>query len=415
MNEYIVDVAILAALILCSAYFSATETAFTSFNKAKLKNLAAKGSRRAELALRLSEDYDRLLSTILIGNNIVNISAAAFATVLFTRLWGNLGPTIATVVITLVVLIFGEITPKSIAKDIPEKFVLFSAPLIHALCVALQPVNYLFRCWKKLLDKFFKIEGIQSNTEEEILLMVEEARQEGGINEQAGELIRSAVEFKDRNALDICTPRTALVAVEESAAPAEIKHIFREQAFSRLPVYRKSIDDIVGVINQKDFYTQVLEGGKTIADITTPAIYASGTTRISALMRLMQQKHAHIAIIIDGYGGTLGLVTLEDILEELIGEIWDEHDQVVHEIEELSPTEYRVIGSANLERVWEKLQVSDDCEATSMNGWILHLFEKIPRVGDTMNFQNLTFEILEATDRKVLAVKIIVHSPQEGE
>ncbi len=407
MNEYLTDSVILATLILCSAYFSATETAFTSFNKIKLKNLASKGSRRAALALRLADDYDRLLSTILIGNNIVNIGAASFATVIFTRLYGHMGATIATVSVTIVVLIFGEITPKCLAKDMPEKFSMFSAPIINLLLLLLKPVNYLFGLWKKTLNRLIKVEDGHSITEEEILTLVEEAEEDGGIDPQAGELIRSAIEFDDQDVIDICTPRIRLVAVDEKAQPAEVKKLFNEHGYSRLPVYRQGIDDIVGVINQKDFYNLVLDGGKTLGEVMTPILYVNPGMKVSALMRMLQQKRTHIALIIDEYGGTLGVVTLEDIIEELIGEIWDEHDRVVHEFEPLSSREFRVLGSAGLDGFFDQFHLrGEEVDSSSVNGWLIGRFERIPRVGDKLEFQGLTIEVLDATERRIVAVKV---------
>ncbi len=407
----------LVVLILLSAYFSATETAFSAFNGIRMKNLAAKGNKRAATVISLSDRYDRLLSTILVGNNIVNISAASLATVLFVRHFGAVGAAISTVVITVVVLIFGEITHKSIAKDMPEKFAMFAAPLIHFLCVLLLPVTWLFALWKKLLRRIFKIRGDENGiTEEEILTMVREAEEEGGIDEEAGELIRSAIEFDDLDAIDVCTPRIDIEAVEEGTPAAEIMALFNSSGYSRLPVYRQSIDNINGVINQKDFYNRVVNGKEPLAGIISPILCIPPGTKISKLMRMLQQKHSHMAFIVDEYGGIMGLVTLEDIIEELIGEIWDEHDQIVHEIEEISPGVYKVLGGAHPDKFFETFDMNDEeIEANSVNGWLMERFEHIPAAGETLDYKNLHIEVIEATDRRVEELKVTRRSSGDAE
>ena len=401
-------------LIMFSAFFSATETAFSTYNKIKMKNEASSGNKRAQAVLELSEDYDRLLSTILIGNNIVNIASTTLATILFTAIFGGAkGPTLSTVIMTVLVLIFGEISPKSIAKDMPESFALAVAPFLKIVFVILKPVNYLFTLWKKLLTKIIKIKNPDIITEEEVLTIVEEATHDGTFNEHESDLIRNAIEFDDLAVSEICTPRTRIVAVKETASVDEITEVFNNCGFSRLPVYKKSIDNIIGFINQKDYYRYVVEGGKTIHDVIKPMPLVPPTTNISKLMRNMQQKHSQIALIIDEYGGTFGIITLEDILEELVGEIWDEHDNEIPEIVRNTDSEYIVLGSANLNDVFEYFGKECESDFVSLNGWLSERLERIPCINDTVIYDNLVFTVLKANMRRAIEVKIVKLPPDE--
>ena len=401
-------------LIIFSAFFSATETAFSTYNKIKMKNEASSGNKRAQTVLYLSEDYDRLLSTILIGNNIVNIASTTLSTILFTQLFGGAkGPTLSTVVMTVLVLIFGEISPKSIAKDMPESFAMAVAPSLKIIYIILKPLNSLFTLWKKLLTKIIKIKNPDIITEEEVLTIVEEATHDGTFNEHESDLIRNAIEFDDLEVSEICTPRTGIVAVKDTAEVDEVTSVFNECGFSRLPVYKKSIDNIIGFINQKDYYRYVVEGQKSMSDIIKPMPLIPPTTNISKLMRNLQQQHTQIALIIDEYGGTFGIITLEDILEELVGEIWDEHDNEIPEIIRSNDDEYIVLGTANLNDVFEYFNKECDSDFVSLNGWLSEKLERIPCVNDTVTYDNLVFTVLKANMRRAIEVKIVKLSEAE--
>lgn len=401
-------------LIVFSAFFSATETAFSTYNKIKMKNEASSGNKRAQTVLYLSEDYDRLLSTILIGNNIVNIASTTLSTILFTQLFGGAkGPTLSTVVMTVLVLIFGEISPKSIAKDMPESFAMAVAPFLKIIYIILKPLNSLFTLWKKLLTKIIKIKNPDIITEEEVLTIVEEATHDGTFNEHESDLIRNAIEFDDLEVSEICTPRTGIVAVKDTAEVDEVTSVFNECGFSRLPVYKKSIDNIIGFINQKDYYRYVVEGQQSMSDIIKPMPLIPPTTNISKLMRNLQQQHTQIALIIDEYGGTFGIITLEDILEELVGEIWDEHDNEIPEIIRSNDDEYIVLGTANLNDVFEYFNKECDSDFVSLNGWLSEKLERIPCVNDTVNYDNLVFTVLKANMRRAIEVKIVKLSEAE--
>ena len=304
----------IAVLVIFSAYFSATETAFTSVNRIRIKNLANDGNKKAKEVLELSEKFDKMLSTILVGNNIVNIAMSAIATVLFMELYPVYGATIATVVITVVVLIFGEISPKSLAKESPEKFAMFSAPFLKFFMALLAPVNWIFGCWKKLLAKLFNADGVNPITEDELLTIVEEAETEGGIDTDQSELIQNAIEFNDLEAWDVLTPRVDIKAIEIDETQDEIAELFLSTGFSRLPVYEDDLDNIVGVLNQKDFHNYIKGTDTPISEYVKPVIFVAGSMKIAQLLKRLQTVKTHIAIIVDEYGGTSGLVTMEDIL-----------------------------------------------------------------------------------------------------
>ena len=410
------SVLIIIFCVLFSGYFSATETAFSSLNRIRVKNLAEKGDKKAKLVLDLLENFDSLLSTILIGNNIVNIACASVATLLFVKLLGEeQGPSVATIVITIVVLIFGEVTPKSIAKENPEKFAMFAAPFLNMLMIILTPFNFLFIQWKKLISKIFHTENDYSITEEELLTIVEEAEQEGRIDEQESSLIRSAIEFSEQEAIDILTPRIDIVGVSHDATKEEIAQIFEETNYSRLPVYKESIDHIIGILYQKDFYN--LDDEETSFEhIIRPAMFITESKKIGELLQELQQKKSHIAIVLDEYGGTTGIVTLEDILEELVGEIWDEHDEVINEIEKISDTEYIVHGSTNLEDLFEVLDMGmkineevEEMEVVTVSGWVMEeVLERIPSKGDVGTWQNLKVSVLEMDENRVEKIKLVI-------
>ena len=402
---------IIIGCIIMSAYFSATETAFSSLNRIRIKNMAEKGNKRAGLVLKLSENYDGLLSTILIGNNIVNIASASLATVIFVKLLGDeAGASISTVVTTIVVLIFGEVSPKSIAKESPEQFAMFSAPFLNAFMVLLTPANYVFKQWKKLLSVLIRTSGDSGITEEELLAIVEEAKQDGGIDEQEGSLIKSAIEFTELEAMDIATPRVDVTGIPVNADKEEIAAVFGETGYSRLPVYKDKIDDIIGIIYQKDFYNQVYRGVCGVEAIVRPALYVAKSKKINVLLKELQKNKMHIAVVIDEFGGTMGIVTLEDILEELVGEIWDEHDVVVQEIEKISDQEYLVLGNTSVEKLFEELGGEEEFESFTVSGWVMELAERIPEEGDVLYYENMSITVMKMKDRRVEQVRIVLEA-----
>lgn len=414
-NGIISQIVIMVVLVIMSAYFSATETAFSSINRTRIKALAEKGDKRAKLTYKLAEQYDKLISTILIGNNIVNIALASIGTVLFVRIYGDMGATISTAVITIIVLIFGEISPKSIAKDCPEKFAMFSAPIIRGFIVILTPINFIFSNWKKFLSKLFKIEDNAKMSQEELLMFVEEVEQEGSIDKTESDLIKNAIEFTDRNAEDILTHRTNLVTVSVDADKQEIADAFSESMFSRLLVYEESIDNVVGVIHQKNFYTDNGISDKSVRELMTPPIFIRQTEKIDDLLRLLQKNKSHIAVVLDEFGGTYGIVTMEDILEELVGEIWDEHDEIVEPFKKLDEETYEADGNAEVDEFCEFFNVEIETETVSLGGWVAEQLEKIPDEGDTFEYVNLSITVTESEAHRASKLKIKVSEPPEEE
>ncbi len=409
-------IVILIVLVILSAYFSATETAFTSLNRIRLKSKADAGNRRAALALRLVDQYDNLLSTILVGNNIVNLSASSLATVFFTEgLRLQNGAVISTAVITIVVLIFGEVSPKSLAKEYPESFAMFSAPIMRILMVILTPVNFLFSLLKKLLSMVFHKEGDSGITEEELVTMVDQAEIEGGLDQHESKLIRSAIEFNDMEVDEILTPRVDIVAVEDTDSMDDIAQAFAESGYSRLPVYHEDIDDIIGVIHEKDFHAARYRGQTDIKAITGPMLCTTGNTKISELLRILQREKAHMVIVVDEYGGTEGLVTLEDIVEELVGEIWDEHDEVIEEFKKQEDGSYLISCSADLTDLFDLFSIKGECDANTISGWVMEQIGRIPEEGDHFTSDGLDVTVTKVDHRRVLEIRVEVLPQPEDE
>lgn len=412
-SDSITVIFVMIFLILMSAYFSATETAFSSLNRIRLKNLANNGNKRAKSTLLLSENYDILLSTILIGNNIVNIASASIATIVFTKYFGNKGVTISTIVMTMLVLIFGEISPKSLAKESPETFAMFSTPIIKFFIFILKPLNFFFMLWKRLLSKIFKVKDNRSITEEELLTIVDEAQNEGGIDEEEGELIRSAIEFNDLDVNDVLTPRVDLVAIDVRYSNEQIDRLFFESGYSRMPVYENSIDNIIGVIHEKNFHRYLKSSDKPIKDIVNPVIWATPTMKISKLLKLLQKTNSHMAVISDEYGGTLGIVTLEDILEELVGEIWDEHDEIIEEVVKIGENEYKISCSANIDKIFNLFDIHKDYPSNTVSGFVIGELGRIPKEGDSFIYENLKIIVTKTDFRRVLEINVLVLNEEE--
>ena len=400
-NGMIMQLLLMVLLLCMSAFFSATETAFSSLNKTRLKSLADQGNKRAGQALALADQYDNLLSTILVGNNIVNIALASIGTVLFVNLIGSAGVTVSTAVMTVAVLIFGEVTPKSLAKEAPETFAMRVAPVVKLLTMVLRPVNWLFAQWKKLLSKLFKVKDDRRLTQDELITLVEEVEHDGGMNAEESELLRSAIEFHDLDVADILTPRVRVEGVAADATAQEVAEKFEKSGYSRLPVYEETLDKIVGVIHQKDFYRKLREDKGNWQEIIKAAVYVPETVKISDLMRLLQKTKSQMAIVADEYGGTVGIVTMEDILEELVGEIWDEHDEIEVELQQGKNGEWRILGSAPLEELEERFGIGEDADASTVGGFVMQLAERIPKPGDVIPCGDWQFEVLKADERHV--------------
>ena len=406
----------LLILVAMSAYFSATETAFTSLNRIRLKSKADDGDLRAAKTLAMAEDYDKLLSTILIGNNIVNNVATTISAVLFIDLMGQeRGPALSAIILTVVILIFGEITPKSLAKESPESWAMSSLPLLKFFLLILTPLNFLFTQWKKLISLLFHSSDDNAITEEELVGMVDQAQTEGGLDEHESDLIRNAIAFNDMEVSEILTPRVDLVAVEDDATMDQAAALFTESGYSRLPVYHDTIDNIVGVIHEKDFYQARSRKEDRLNLIKTPVLYTTGTAKISELLRILQRSKAHMAVVVDEYGGTEGIVTLEDIIEELVGEIWDEHDEVIETFQKQADGSYLIACSANLDDMYDLFQVKGSCEAATVSGWVLEQVGRVPEPGDRFQAEGLDVTVTKVEHRRVLEIQVRVLKDEDRE
>lgn len=393
----------LLVLLFLSAFFSATETAFSTYNRIRMKNMASDGNKRAKQCLALSEDFDQLLSTVLIGNNIVNIAAASLATVLFIRFFGDVGVSISTGVMTILVLIFGEITPKSLAKDAPEAFSMFATPFIRFLSIIFLPLNYMFSQLKNLLSKLIVVDDNRGITEDELITMVEEATHDGGIEQHEGDLIRNAIEFNDLDVSDVLTPRTEITAISDHDDAATVYRLFEESGYSRLPVYHETIDNIIGVLHLKDF---LFRKNDQYFERLKPVIHTTDSTKISKLLPLLQEKKTHLAVVADEYGGTMGIITLEDIVEEIVGEIWDEHDDIINEFEKISETEYEVTGNASLEKLERILDVDIETDSSTVNGWVTNMLGQWPKPEDSFMYKNIVVEVKEVEAIRAKKVRV---------
>ena len=405
----------MAVCLLLSAYFSATETAFSSANTTRLRTLAEKGSGGAALALKLLEQYDRLLSTILIGNNIVNIATASIGTVLFVRHYGDAGATISTVVVTVVVLIFGEISPKSIAKDCAERCAMLSAPILRVLIWVLLPLNQLFSLWKKLLSRVFRLGGESKMSQEELLMLVDEVQQDGSIDRDEGELLKNAIGFSEQEAQDILIHRVDLAALPVTAGKEEIAALFTQTKYSRLLIYEDSIDHILGTVHQKDFYVGCGVTDKPLRDIIAPPVFALENEPIRLLLKKLQQAKTHVAVVVDEYGGTCGIVTMEDILEELVGEIWDEHDEEEVFLRKLGPDTYTVDAAMDLEDFAAYFHVKTGSEMVSVSGWVMEQFGRVPEVGDSFTCGDLQVEVMRVENHRIEEIRVVQRAAEPSE
>lgn len=416
MNTYILITMIV--LVLFSSFFSGAETAFSSINKVKLKAMMTDGkkNKKIERALKLADDYDVVLSTVLIGNNIVNIACTSLATLFFTGLFGDnsdLGATVSTVVMTVVVLIFGEVTPKTYAKEKAEKVVIVIAPIVKFFIIIFTPLNVFFRAWKRLMNRVFHTGKADTVTEEELKTYVDEAHTGGEIDENESELIRSSIEFDDIDVGDILVPRVDVEAIDKYASFKEIEKVFYSTNFSRLPVYIDDIDNIVGVIHQRDFEQAKKKNLKSLRTVIKPVPAVSPDTKISKLLRIFQKNKTHLAIVVDEFGGTEGIVTLEDILEELVGEIWDEHDEVQIDIEKLSDSEYIVQGGMSIDDFYDYFDIHEENnEVSTVNGWIMQNIDKIPQIDDTFDYGRLTATVISVDGKRAEDVKIVIREEQ---
>lgn len=409
----------LVILVALSAFFSSSETAFSSANKIKIKNLANNGNKKAEKVYKMIENYSTFLSTILIGNNIVNITASSLATALFINLFGNGGVTYSTITMTIIILIFGEITPKALAKERPEAFALAVVNVISFLVTVLKPINFIFDCFKELIVRLFKVQrDDETYSSEEFITIVEEAHNEGDMDDHEADLLTNAIEFNDVDVKDVMVPRVDVVAIDINTPYDEIEKIYRETGYSRLPVYDGGIDNIIGFLHEKDFYYLFYNKMQNkISDVLNKVIYTTPQIKVSSLLRQLQSNKTHIAIVIDEYGGTSGIVTMEDILEELVGEIYDEHDEIEEFYKKLDDCTYLVKGDEDIDDMFEYFDIDDheDFDYNSVSGWVIDNCDKIPVKGDNFDYKNLHVTVVDADEKKVNVIKVEIKGDKASE
>lgn len=409
-------------LIMCSAFFSATETALNSANKIRLKNMADNGSHAAQRTLNILAKYDKALTTILIGNNIVNIACSSIATILAIQLVGEqYGSLVSTIATTVIVLIFGEVMPKSIAKDFSEPVAMFSSAIISFLMVIFTPFSAFFILLKKGMSKIFHRKESVSMTEEELKVMIDEIEDEGVLETQESDLVRSALEFDEITVDEIITPRVRIIAVEVGENIDDVRRKFLQEEYSRMPVYERTLDNIIGIITEKEFFKQYEKSSDfTIRSIMQETIYLPQMQKLSEVFRTMQKQKCHMSVVLDQHGGTLGIVTMEDILEELVGEIWDESDEVKSPVTVVGTNIFEVYGEVSLNSLRRFLESRDipadiESEAHTVAGWVLGLFGSIPKSGDEITSGCFKVTVLEAAELRVNRVRIEIINTESEE
>ena len=416
MDGYLILV--LVVLVLLSAFFSASETAISTVNRIRMRNYADEGNKKAQKVIHMADNYDKTLSTILVGNNIVNIAFASLSTMLFTNLFGVSGVGIATLVSTVVVLIFGEILPKSMAKEFSDSFALTVTYPLYWIMLVLTPVVYIFIGIKKGVMRVFKPQKKQvSVTEQELKYIIEEIEDEGVLEKQESELVRSALDFDEITAEEILTPRVDVVSVEAGASIETIKNLFVEEHYSRIPVYEDSIDNIIGVLYSKDFFTAYIKGGEfAVREMLQSVIFIPPKKKISELFSELQKSKSHLAVVTDQYGGNMGIVTLEDILEELVGEIWDEYDEDERDFVPLDENTFESSGDLRVSDLVEELKIEGliiETGSNSAGGWALESFGHIPAEGESFINGILKVTVKEVFENRIIRLIVQILPPQQ--
>ena len=410
-------IGILVCLAL-SAFFSGSEIALTSANMMRMKKAADEGSKTAAVACRILQDFDRILSTILIGNNLVNIAASAIATVIAMNLFPGeegVGAALATLIMTVLILIFGEIVPKIVSKEHAERISRLCAIPLRVLMWILAPVVYLIVGAVNLISRLWKKEEQENEpsvTEDDLVSIIETAEEEEVIDEDKSDLLQSAIEFSDITVEEILTPRTEMIAIDIEDTPEEILETVLESPHSRLPVYEDTPDEILGVL-ALNHYLKEYAANKTVdirALLMEPCFFHK-TMKLPAALEELRRRQIHMAIVMDEYGGTLGIITLEDILEQIVGDIWDETDEIVHEMTQTGENTYEAVADMNVYDFFEQLDVDTrdfESEYTSLGGWATEMCASDPHVGDSFEYKNLYIVITEMDDLRVTRLSVRV-------
>ena len=418
MDGYRSTIFVLVILMVLSATFSASETALTAANRVRLKNQAEEGDRNAAGAMMLIEKFDNTLSALLISNNVVNILSSSLTTVIFTGLLGESGVGVATAICTVVVVVFGEVLPKSFAKGNSEKMIKIMYKPLNAIIFVLTPAIKVLEFLQNILNRKTEDEA-PSYTEQELLSIVDEIEDEGVLEEDEADLVQSAIEFNDISADEVVTPRVDICAIDRNASKQEILDMFLQYNYSRMPVYENSIDRIVGFINQKDFFAAIIKGVESpLESLIKPCLYVPPKRKIIDVMHSLQKDKVHMAVVTDQYGGTLGIVTLEDILEQLVGDIWDEHDEETQQIFKVDDITYEVMGETSMDDVYEEILDTRNKNIDgfqTLSGYLMEKMERIPTKGDTYSDEFLYYTVQSVKDNRVKKVKIRVHQRSDFE
>ncbi len=400
--------------IFCSALFSGAETAYTSLNKNRLRKMIEDGNKRAGWVLDLFNTYDDMLTTVLVGDNIVNVAMSSVSAVFFVSFMPRYGTVVSTLIITALVVVFGEISPKSIARAHPEGFALFTIPVIWAMLKVLTPINFLFRKWQNMLRKLFKGSS-REMTSDELSMFFEDAAQQGVIDQEEENLLKSAIAFQGQTVEDVLTPRVDIIAVRADATDEEVKALFSGYQYSRLPVYEKSIDHIIGILYEKDYYTAEETPDKTVRKLMRQPVFVPNTMMLDDLFRFFQQRRSHIAVVTDEFGGTMGIVTLEDVLEELVGEIYDEHDHEVEIYKRIDEDTFRIIGSADMDQLERCMHEKLQSDGSSAGGWVIEQMGNIPSEGESFRYKNFTVKVIKADGNRVVEIEVHREPAEEEE
>lgn len=406
--------------VLLSAFFSSIETAYSTVNTIRMNHDAELGNKRAKNVVYITDRYDKAITTILIGNNVVNIGCSSIATVLCMNLFGDAGAAISTGALTLIILTFGEIIPKCFAKENSEAIAMAAARILRVLMTALTPLVFLFMKLKGFaLSLVHKKDKTPSVTEDELKYIIDSIEEEGVLEQQERELVKSALDFDEKTVQEVLTPRVDLTAIEINDSESEIKRIIFEERYSRIPVYEKTIDNIVGILHTRDYLEALLNNTSTdLKQIIQPAYYVYKNKKLSYVFNDMKHKRQNLALVTDDHGGILGIVTTEDLVEELVGEIWDEDEEIETPYKKIGENSFELSGDYDLEDLAQLLGINEsefESESVSVGGWVFELLGKIPDEGDSFDFGGYTFKIVQVNEQRITQITVTKLKPAETE
>ena len=411
MNSDIMMGVVIALLVLLSAFFSATETAFSFVNKIRIQQNVESGNKKARSALYVIDHFDKALTAILICNNVVNLGCSSIATMLCLKIWGEIGPAIATGLTTLLVLTFGEVIPKCLAKEHCDNFAMKTAGILKVITILLTPLVFIFI---KLKSLALKIAGSKDDapsvTENELKYIVESIEEEGVLEESESEMVRSALDFDEKTAEEILTPRVDVVFINIEDTPEKIKEIIIENRYSRIPVYENTTDNIVGILHTRDYLESLADGNAPeLKKIIQPPFFVFKSQQLSKILNSFKKTRDHMAIVTDEYGGTLGIVTMEDLLEEIVGDIWDEDEEIEHTYYKIGKDEFLVNGDIEIEDMLALFDLDEDAiesDSVTVGGLILENAGDIPHKRESIEYGGFRFTVMEVKNQRIMRVVV---------